>query len=69
MVLEPSVLDYIDGDDTVFEKKPLEKICEDGQLMAFRHRGFWQCMDTMRDKEKLEQLWATKKAPWKRWED
>lgn len=68
MILEPKVLDYIEGDNTVFERDPLEKLVEEGQLMAFRHRGFWQCMDTMRDKEKLEALWASKKAPWKRWE-
>ncbi len=69
MILDPKVLDYIDGDSTVFEKEPLERLCADGELMAFRHRGFWQCMDTLRDKEKLEALWASKKAPWKRWED
>lgn len=69
MILEPKVLDYIEGDNTVFERDPLEKLVEEGQLMAFRHRGFWQCMDTMRDKERLEALWASKKAPWKRWEN
>lgn len=69
MILEPKVLDYIEGDNTVFERSPLEKLVEEGQLMAFRHRGFWQCMDTMRDKERLETLWASKKAPWKRWEN
>ena len=69
MILEPQVIDYIEGDSTVFEKEPLEALVQDNQLMAFRHRGFWQCMDTMRDKEKLEQLWASNKAPWKRWEN
>ena len=69
MILDPKVLDYIEGDSTVFEKEPLETLVKEGELMAFRHRGFWQCMDTMRDKEKLEGLWASRKAPWKRWED
>ena len=69
MILDPKVLDYIEGDSTVFEKAPLEKLTEEGELMAFRHRGFWQCMDTMRDKEKLEELWDSKQAPWKRWEE
>ena len=68
MVLEPEVFDYIeDGDGTVFEKGPLEKLSADGQLTAFRHHGFWYCMDTMRDKEKLEDLWKNGKAPWKLW--
>ena len=69
MILDPKVLDYIEGDSTVFERDPLEKLVADGQLMAFRHRGFWQCMDTLRDKERLEGLWNSKKAPWKRWEN
>lgn len=68
MVLEPAIFDYIDGDDTTFERKPLETIAEEGQLMAFKHNGFWQCMDTMRDREKLEHLWATGEAPWKVWD-
>ena len=68
MVLDPKVVDYIDGDSTVFEREPLEALTREGQLMAFRHRGFWHCMDTMRDKEKLEALWSEGKAPWKRWE-
>lgn len=69
MILDPKVLDYIEGDSTVFERDPLEKLVADGQLIAFRHRGFWQCMDTLRDKERLEGLWNSKKAPWKRWEN
>lgn len=68
MILDPGVLDYIEGDDTVFEQAPLERLCRDGQLMAFRHRGFWQCMDTMRDKERLERMWASNAAPWRCWE-
>ena len=67
MVLEPQVFDYIEGDSTVFEKAPLENLAKDGQLMAFKHDGFWQCMDAMRDKIQLEELWASGKAPWKLW--
>lgn len=67
MVLEPAVMDYIEGDDTYFERYPMEKLAEEGQLMAFPHKGFWQCMDTLRDKEQLEKLWATGNAPWKAW--
>ncbi len=66
-VFEPEVLDYFDGDDTILERTPLEQLAKDGQLMAFRHNGFWQPMDTMRDKELLESLWATGKAPWRMW--
>ena len=67
MVLEPEVMDYIEGDSTVFEKDPLERLCADGQINAYKHNGFWQCMDTQREKEKLEELWASGKAPWKVW--
>ena len=66
-VLEPRVFDYIDGDDTLFEREPLERLARDGELMAFRHPGFWQCMDTIRDKALLESLWAGGDAPWKIW--
>lgn len=68
MVLEPKIFDFIEGDDTVFEQYPLEKVAEEGQLMAFHHDGFWQCMDTQRDKMQLEKMWAEGKAPWKLWE-
>ncbi|MGN0161753.1 MAG: glucose-1-phosphate cytidylyltransferase [Lachnospiraceae bacterium] len=68
MVCEPGVFDYINGDETVFEKEPLEAIAAAGQLMAYKHDGFWQYMDTKRDKEKLDVLWKTGKAPWKTWE-
>lgn len=68
MVLEPRVLDYIAGDDTVFEKGPMERLAGEGNLMCYKHRGFWQCMDTLRDKQKLERLWAGGNAPWKVWE-
>jgi len=67
MVLEPTIFDYIAGDDTFFEKNPLESIAQTGQLQAFKHPGFWQCMDTQRDKWLLEDLWEKKKAPWKIW--
>ena len=66
-VLEPQVLEYIEGDDTEWEKEPLERLAADGQLMAYRHEGFWQCMDTLRDRKLLEQLWDTGEAPWKLW--
>ena len=65
MVLEPSVIDYIDDDSTTFEKEPMETIAKLGQMVCFKHTGFWQCMDTLRDKEKLEKLWASGIAPWK----
>lgn len=69
MILDPKVIDYIDDDSTVFEKAPLENLSKDGELMAFKHNGFWQCMDTLRDKEMLEKLWYSGEAPWKKWED
>lgn len=68
MVLEPEIFSYIEGDKTFLEKEPLEKLAYDGELAAYRHEGFWKCMDTMRDKGMLEQLWETGQAPWKRWE-
>ncbi len=68
LVLEPEVIDYIDGDQTSFEREPLEKLAGEGQLSCYRHNGFWQCMDTMRDKEKLENLLSMNSAPWKYWE-
>lgn len=67
MVLEPQVMDYIDGDGTFFEREPLERLAHDRQLVAYRHDGFWKCMDTLRDKEELERLWASGEAKWKRW--
>jgi glucose-1-phosphate cytidylyltransferase len=67
-VLEPEVLDYIDGDETSLQREPLERLAKDRQLMAYRHDGFWQCMDTMRDKELLNGLWDAGEAPWKVWE-
>lgn len=67
MICEPEIINYIDDDTTVFEKKPLETVADMGELMAYRHTGFWQCMDTQRDKNKLEELWAGGNAPWKVW--
>ena len=69
MVLDPKVLNYIDGDETVFERTPLETLATEGNLKCYRHEGFWRCMDTLRDKESLEALWASGKAPWKTWEE
>jgi len=66
-VLEPGVMDYIDGDDTQWEREPLERLAKDGQLMAYRHTSFWQCMDTLRDKRLLEALWQSGTPPWKVW--
>ncbi len=66
-VLEPQVFDYLDGDDTVWEREPLEALARAGQLAAYRHAGFWQAMDTMRDKNLLEELWSSGRAPWKVW--
>ena len=67
-VLSPKALDYVAGDATVWERDPLEKLAQERQLSAFRHAGFWQPMDTLRDKTMLENLWATGKAPWKVWQ-
>ena len=70
MVLNPEVFNYIkQGDETVFEKEPLENLAKDGELVAYRHNGFWQCMDTQRDKMQLEELWKNGMAKWKVWED
>jgi glucose-1-phosphate cytidylyltransferase len=66
-VLSPDVLDLIDGDDTVWEHGPLEELARESQMMAYRHHGFWQAMDTLRDKNYLEELWASRSAPWKTW--
>lgn len=68
MVLQPEVFDYIDGDDCVFELKPLESLAKQGQLMSYIHEGFWQCMDNVRERDTLEKLLKTGNAPWKKWE-
>lgn len=67
MVLEPQVFDYLDGDQCIFEQQPLSRLAEEGQLMSYHHTGFWQCMDTEREKKELEKLWDTGCAPWKVW--
>ena len=69
MVLEPSIFDYLEGDDTVFEQGPLERLASEGELMSYSHKGFWQCMDSLREKALLELMWKQNKAPWKVWED
>ena len=66
-VLEPEVIDYIDGDTTVWEKEPLENLANNGELCAYKHDGFWQPMDTLRDKKVIEDLWLTDNPPWKVW--
>ncbi len=68
MVLEPEIFDWIDGDETVFEKKPLETAAEKGELMAYIHEGYWQCMDTKREMDRLNDLWDSGNPPWKTWE-
>lgn len=68
MVVEPEIIAYIDGDSCVFERGPLETAAAKGELYAYYHHGFWQCMDTMREKEKLEALWKSNTAPWKVWD-
>lgn len=67
-VLETGIFSYLDGDDTKWEREPLERLAKDGQLMAFRHNGFWQCMDTLRDRNLLQRLWEQGNPPWKVWE-
>jgi glucose-1-phosphate cytidylyltransferase len=67
-VLEPGVFDYIDGDETMWEREPMRRLTEAGQVMVYRHHSFWQCMDNPREQEMLEKIWATGKAPWKSWE-
>lgn len=66
-VCEPSVLDYIENDSTILEKEPLEKMAKDGEIFAFKHEGFWKCMDTLRDKNQLNEMWVNQNAKWKVW--
>jgi glucose-1-phosphate cytidylyltransferase len=66
-VLEPQVLKYVDGDATQWEREPLERLARDGELMAYKHESFWQCMDTLRDRKLLEHLWQSGNPPWKTW--
>lgn len=69
MLCEAAIFDYIAGDEITFEKEPLETVAKIGELMAYRHKGFWKCMDTARERQQLEELWASGKAPWKVWKD
>jgi len=69
MVLNPEIFDYIEGDKTVFERGPLEKLAQQGELMSYTHNGYWQCMDTKREKDILQNLWDSEKATWKKWAD
>lgn len=69
MVLEPEVLDYIEDDQTSFEREPLERLAAEGELMSFSHRGFWQCMDNKREQDILEKMLSTGQAPWKKWDE
>lgn len=69
MVLEPKVIDYIADDETTFEREPLESLADEGELMCYRHNGFWKCMDTLRDKESLDKMWNENNAPWKSWSE
>ena len=69
MVLNPEIFDYIEGDETVFEKDPLEKLAAEGELMSYIHKGFWQCMDNKREKDMLEEYLIQGRAPWKKWTD
>ena len=69
MVMEPSVFDYIEGDNMPFEKEPLRKLVEEKQLAGYIHRGYWQCMDTVNEKNQIEKLWDSGEAPWKIWKN
>ena len=69
MVFQPELFDYIDGDETVFEKGPLTKLVAKHELVGYIHKGYWQCMDTLREKQQLEKLWDSGNAPWKIWKD
>ena len=68
MVMNPEIFDYLEDDTTIFEQGPMQRLATEGQLMSFYHDGFWQCMDTQRELQKLESLWQSGKAPWKIWE-
>ena len=68
MVLEPKIFDYLTGDECIFEQEPLRRLAKEGELMSYQHHGFWQCMDTLREKIELELLWKNGQAPWKVWE-
>ena len=69
MVFNPEIFNYIDGDETVLEQTPLMRLAQEGELMSYVHKGFWQCMDTKKEKDILERYWASENTPWKSWED
>lgn len=69
MVLNPEIFRFLEGDHTVFEREPMERLAKEGELMSYMHKGFWQCMDNVRDMAMLESLWASGNAPWKKWTD
>ena len=69
MVFQPEIFDYLEDDETILEREPMERLAAEGQLMSYRHTGFWQCMDNAREKELLEKLWSSGQAPWKVWRD
>lgn len=69
MVLQPEIFEYLEDDQTVFEREPMERLVAQGELMSYRHTGFWQCMDTLREKEMLEKMWEDGETPWKVWAD
>ena len=69
MIFEPAFFDEIEGDASILEQDPMRHLVERGELVAYTHKGFWQCMDTLREKEKLEKLWESGSAPWKIWDD
>ena len=68
MIFNPGIFDYLKDDQSIFVQGPMRKLAAEGQLMGYEHKGYWQCMDTAREKERLEKLWASGKAPWKIWE-
>lgn len=67
MVLEPKIFEYLDGDNTILERTPMENLAKNGELMSYQHKGFWQCMDTLREQRQLEMMWKKENAPWKIW--
>ena len=67
MVLNKKIFEYLDGDEVVFEREPLQRLVKEGELMSYMHQGFWQCMDTEREKKMLEAMWKSGSAPWKKW--
>ena len=67
MVFEPEIFDYLENDGTILEAEPMDRLAAEGQLMSYRHNGFWQCMDTLNEKRLLEKMWETGNAPWKKW--